>query len=171
MRFLILLASPLLFLTAAPGLSQTPTSPVPGQTARASSDGTKLSAAAAFEEGQNAQQRGDMNSAIRFYTTAIAADASLYQAYYQRGTALLNQGRESDALADFTKVIELEPKFARAHRGLGQVFLDRGQIEEAKKELALAIELEPKLTGVRIYYASALLRTGEPQRAIEHLRV
>ena len=169
MRFLIFLVF-FAILAASPGISQTQTSPVPGQTARASKDGTKLSAAAAFEEGQNAQQRGDMNSAIRFYTTAIAADASLYQAYYQRGTALLSQNRESDALADFTKVVELEPKFARAHRGLGQIFLDRGQIEEAKKELALAIELEPRLTGVRIYYASALLRTGEPQRAIEHLR-
>jgi len=170
MLFPILLASLLAIFSAPPALSQTPASRVAGQAARASSDGTKLSAAAAFEEGQNAQQRGDLNSAIRFYTTAISADASLYQAYYQRGTALLSQGHDSDAQADFKKVIELEPKFARAHRGLGQIFLDRGQIDDAKKELALAIELEPKLTGVRIYYASCLLRTGESQRAIEHLR-
>src|SRR5215470_15447393 len=149
MRFPILLTSPLVaVLLALPVVGQTATSQVPaqaarprsdggsngsllGQTARASSDGSKLSAAAAFEEGQNAQQRGDLNSAIRFYTSAIAADASLYQAYYQRGTALLSQGRESDALADLRKVIELEPKFARAHRTLGQIFLDRGKIEEA----------------------------------------
>jgi superkiller protein 3 len=171
MRVLILLASTLLFSgLCSTVLGQTVRLSGPGQTARAGSDGNKLSATAAFEEGQNAQQRGDLNSAIRFYTTAIAADASLYQAYYQRATALLSLGRESDAQADFKKVIELEPKFARAHRGLGQIFLDRGQIDEAKKALALAIELEPKLTGVRIYYASALLRSGEPQRAIEHLR-
>ena len=40
-----------------------------------STDG-KQSAAAAFEEGQTAQQRGDLNSAVRFYTKAIAADQS-----------------------------------------------------------------------------------------------
>ncbi|HSQ20135.1 MAG TPA: hypothetical protein VLR92_07140, partial [Blastocatellia bacterium] len=67
-----------------------------GQTARATSDGNKHSAAAAFDEGQNAQQRGDLNSAVRFYTAAITSDASLFQAYYQRATALLGLGREAE---------------------------------------------------------------------------
>jgi len=162
MRLLVFFACIILLLL--------PSRVVSGQAARATSDGGKHSAAAAFDEGQNAQQRGDLNSAVKFYTTAIAADASLFQAYYQRATALLGLGREAEAQADLKKVTELEPGFARAHRGLGQMFLDRGQIEDAKRELARAIELDPKLTGVRIYYASALLRSGEPQRAIEHLR-
>lgn len=141
-----------------------------GQSTRATSDGGKHSAGAAFEEGQNAQQRGDLNTAVKFYTTAITADASLFQAYYQRATALVGLGREAEALADLQKVTELDPNFARAHRGLGQLFLDRDRIEDAKRELARAIELDPKLTGVRIFYASALLRSGDPQRAVEHLR-
>jgi tetratricopeptide (TPR) repeat protein len=140
------------------------------QSTRATSDGAKHSAAAAFEEGQNAQQRGDLNTAVKLYTTAINADGSLFQAFYQRATALVGLGREGEALGDLQKACEIEPSFARAHRGLGQLFLDRGQIEDAKRELARAIELEPKLTGVRIFYASALLRSGDPQRAIEHLR-
>lgn len=162
MRLRVFLASIILLLL--------PLRVVSGQSARATSDGGKHSAAAAFDQGQNAQQRGDLNSAVKFYTTAIAADASLFQAYYQRATALLGLGREAEAQADLKRVTELEPNFARAHRGLGQMFLDRGQIEDAKRELSRAIELDPKLTGVRIYYASALLRSGEPQRAIEHLR-
>jgi tetratricopeptide (TPR) repeat protein len=140
------------------------------QSPRAGSDTGKRSAAVSFDEGQNAQQRGDLNSAVKFYTAAIASDPSLFQAYYQRATALMGLGREVEAQADLKRVTELEPGFARARRGLGQIFLDRGQIEEAKRELARAIELDPKITGVRIYYASALLRSGEPQRAIEHLR-
>ncbi len=162
MRLLVFLASIILLFL--------PSRVVSGQSARATSDGGKHSAAAAFDEGQNAQQRGDLNSAVKFYTTAIAADASLFQAYYQRATALLGLGREAEAQADLKKVTELEPGFARAHRGLGQMFLDRGQLEDAKRALQRALELDPKLTGVRIYYASALLRSGEPQRAIEHLR-
>jgi tetratricopeptide (TPR) repeat protein len=143
----------------------------PGQAPRATSDGAKHSAAAAFDEGQTAQQRGDLNSAVRLYTAAIAADGSLFQAYYQRAIALLGLGREAEARADLTKVTELEPGFARAHRGLGQILLDRGQLDDAKRELARAIELDPKLTGVRIYLASALLRSNEPQKAIDHLRL
>ena len=160
----------LLFFLASVLLLVLPTPVVSGQSTRATSDGGRRSAAAAFDEGQSAQQRGDLNSAVKFYTTAIAADASLFQAYYQRATALVGLSREAEALADLKKVTELEPNFARAHRGLGQLFLDRGQTDDAKRELARAIELEPTLTGVRIYYASALLRSGEPQRAIEHLR-
>ena len=140
------------------------------QAARATPADSKHSAAAAFDEGQAAQQRGDLTSAVKFYTTAIAADAALFQAYYQRATALIGLGRETEAEADLRKVTELQPNFARAHRGLGRLLLDRGQTQEAKRELARAVELEPKLTGVRIYYASALLKSGESASAIEQLR-
>ncbi|HWP43028.1 MAG TPA: tetratricopeptide repeat protein [Blastocatellia bacterium] len=128
------------------------------------------SAAAAFENGQNAQERGDLLSAIRYYTTAIEAEPALFQAYYQRGVALAQLGRAPDAEKDFRKVIELRPGFARAHRGLGQVLLDQGKTEEAMRELSRAVEMDPKMTGVRIYLASALIKRGQPASAAEHLR-
>src|ERR1043165_1539106 len=118
-------------------------------------------AAAAFEEGQNAQQRGDHSAAVRYYSNAITAAPSLYQPYYQRATALIALARDKEAEADLRKVIALEPKFARAYRALGQVLLDRDATEEAKRELAHAIELDPKITGVRLLYASALIKTNE----------
>lgn len=140
------------------------------QSSRALPPNSQRSAAESFDEGQNAQQRGDLHSAVKFYTAAVSSDPSLYQAYYQRATALLALGRENEAEADLKKVTELEPKFARAHRALGQMWSDRGQTEAASHELARAIELEPKITGTRIYYASALLKLGKPEPAIEHLR-
>jgi tetratricopeptide (TPR) repeat protein len=130
----------------------------------------KQSAASAFEEGQNAQERGELASAVRFYTTAIAADASLFQAYYQRAVAQMELGRLAEAEADLRKVIELQPGFARAHRALGQILLDRGMTDDAKRELARAIELDAKLRDVRIYYASALIKSDETALAIEQLR-
>ena len=163
MRLLALVASVLLFVYPMRSAS--------AQAARATSADSKHSAAASFDEGQSAQQRGDLTSAVKLYTTAIVADPALFQAYYQRATALIGLGREAEAEADLKKVTQLEPNFARAHRGLGRIWLDRGQTEEAKRELARAVELDPKLTGVRIYYASALLKSGEPASAIEHLRV
>ena len=140
------------------------------QSSRALSSNEQRSAAEIFDDGQSAQQRGDLHSAVKLYTAAVTSDPSLYQAYYQRATALLGLGRESEAEADLKKVIELEPKFARAHRAIGQMWLDRGQTEAASVELAKAIELEPKLTGARIFYASALLKLGKPELAIDHLR-
>lgn len=141
------------------------------QSARASSVDAKQSAAAAFEQGQNAQQRGELNSAVRLYTNAITSDPTLYQAHYQRATALIALGRDVEAEADLKKVIEVKPDFARAHRALGQILLDRGSTEDAKREFARAIELDPKLTGVRLFYASALIKSGDNQKAIENLRI
>src|ERR1700754_1218934 len=57
-------------------------------------------AAAAFEEGQNAQQRGDHLGAVRYYNNALPAAPSLYQAYYQRATALMALARDKEAEAD-----------------------------------------------------------------------
>jgi tetratricopeptide (TPR) repeat protein len=136
----------------------------------AAAQSNRNSAAAAFEEGQNAQERGDLQSAIRLYTTAINAEPALFQAYYQRGVALFASGRAAEAERDFRKVVELQPGFARAHRGLGQALLDMGKTAEAARELARAIELDPKMTGVRIYLASALIKSDQPARAVEHLR-
>jgi tetratricopeptide (TPR) repeat protein len=163
MRFFALVVALILLLL--------PSRVASAQSSRAAITDNKRSAAAAFDEGQSAQKRGDLNSAVKLYTAAIASDPSLFQAYYQRATALLGLGRESEAEADLKKVTEIEPNFARAHRALGQMWLDRGQTEDAKRELARAIESEPKLTGVRINYASALLKLGTPQPAIEHLRL
>jgi len=142
-----------------------------GQSSRSNSIDIKQNAAAAFEQGQNAQQRGELNLAVKLYTSAIAADASLFQAYYQRATAFIALGRETEAEADLKRVLELDQNFARAHRALGQLLLDRGKTEEAKRELARAVELDPALAGVRTFYASALLKSGQPQAAIEHLQL
>lgn len=141
------------------------------QANRANAVDTKQSAAAAFEQGQNAQQRGELDSAVRFYTSAITSDPTLFQAHYQRATALIALGRDKEAEADLKKVIEAKPDFARAHRAMGQILLDRGLTEDAKREFARAIELDPKLASVRLYHASALIKSGENQKAIENLRM
>ncbi|HST21420.1 MAG TPA: tetratricopeptide repeat protein, partial [Blastocatellia bacterium] len=129
------------------------------QANRANAVDTKQSATAAFEQGQNAQQRGELDSAVRFYTSAITSDPTLFQAHYQRATALIALGRDKEAEADLKKVIEAKPDFARAHRAMGQILLDRGSTEDAKREFARAIELDPKLAGVRLYHASALIKS------------
>jgi tetratricopeptide (TPR) repeat protein len=124
-----------------------------------------------FEQGQNAQEKGNLNTAIRLYTRAVSADPSLYQAYYQRAVSLIGLEQVDDAQADLRKTIQIEPGFARAHRVLGMLLLDRGITEEARKELGKAVELDPKLKGVRVFYASSLVKSGNPTAAIEQLHI
>jgi tetratricopeptide (TPR) repeat protein len=144
------------------------------QSIRAQSDpspgaDSKQQAASLFEQGQSAQEKGNLNTAIRLYTRAVSADPSLYQAYYQRAVALLGLEQTDDAQSDLKKTIQIEPGFARAHRALGLLLLDRGFTADARIELAKAVELDPKLKGVRVYYASSLIKSGDPTAAIEQL--
>ena len=141
----------------------------PAQSSRTNSDNIKQDPAAAFEAGQNAHQKGDLDSAIRLYTVAVTADPALFQAYYQRAIALTNLHRDSEAEADLRRVVVLKPDFSRAHRSLGRLLLDRDKTDEAKREFARAIELEPKLSGVRLDYASALIKSGDAAGAADQL--
>ena len=131
---------------------------------------SRQDAARAFEEGQTAHQRGDLSMAVRFYSSAIEADPTLFQAYYQRASAFVQLSREAEAEADFKKAIEINPSFARAHRGLGRSLLDRGMTEEARRALGRALEIDPKLKETRIYLASALLKLGDSERAASVLK-
>jgi tetratricopeptide (TPR) repeat protein len=143
--------------------------PIRAQSDSAPGVDAKQQAASLFEQGQTAQEKGNLNTAIRLYTRAVSADPSLYQAYYQRAVALLGLEQTDDAQADLRKTIQIEPAFARAHRALGMLLLDRGITQEARTELARAVELDPKLKGVRVYYASSLIKSGNPAEAIEQL--
>jgi len=140
------------------------------QSAHPAAADDQRSAAEAFEAGQGAQQRGEMNSAVAYYTKAISLAPALYQPYYQRATALMSLGRTTEAEADLKKVIEMKPDFARAHRAYGVILLDNGKTDDAKREFARAIEIDPKLTGIRLNYGSAFIKSGEPAKAIEQLR-
>jgi superkiller protein 3 len=141
----------------------------PPQSPRANSSNIKQDPAAAFEEGQNAHQRGDLNAAVRLYTTAVTADPTLVLGYYQRAVAFIDLHRGSEAEADLKRVIELQPGFARAHRGLGRLLLDQGRTDESKRAFARALELDPKLAGVRIDYASAMIKSGDAAGALSQL--
>ena len=127
-------------------------------------------AAAAFEEGQSAHERGDLQSALRAYGVAIQSDPSLFQAYYQRATAFISLRRVNEAEADLKKAIELQPGFARAHKMLGQILLDRGDVPGAKTELTRALEIDPRLKDVRVSQAGALLQTGDASGAAQTLQ-
>jgi len=145
--------------------------PVRAQSDASSVVEAKQQAAGLFEQGQSAQEKGNLNTAIRLYTRAVSSDPSLYQAYYQRAVSLLGLEQTDAAQSDLRKTIQIEPGFARAHRVLGLLLLDRGNTDEARTELGRAVELDPKLKGVRVFYASSLIKSGNPTAAIEQVHV
>lgn len=60
-----------------------------------------------YNRGNANAARKDFAAAIADYTAAIAADASLAEAYYNRGIVLLRQGKTAEATIDLSKAGEL----------------------------------------------------------------
>ncbi len=107
--------------------------------------GSQTEAEQRYNDGEAAQEDGQLDDAVTLYTEAIELDPKLVEAYGNRSLAYLNLGRLEEALDDTTKVIELEPTdvsvlaSAYAVRALARAGL--GRFEEADADLAKACEL------------------------------
>lgn len=115
---------------------------------------------------------------------AIDLDPDIAQAHFlyfaAKGRRLLDAGLmgsmfELSALrASLDRALELDPDHAHALATLGGILLDLpgflgGDEEQALVHLARAVELNPTGPGTRLSYAKALIRSGNPGAAREHL--
>jgi tetratricopeptide (TPR) repeat protein len=57
--------------------------------------------------------KGDIETAINYYTQAINADSANASAYLNRANALVRSGARGDALADYGRYLALEPRSAK----------------------------------------------------------
>jgi len=147
--------------------------PAEGQTGRAEDPAKK--AASAFEAGQNAHQAGNLDEAIRLYTQALALDAGLWQAEFQRGAAYRSLGKLSEAKKSITSVLELLKEYAdspelrgiraRAQMMLGDIAIAEGGTTEAENAYRRVLELDSGNAGARAALAEIHLSTGKPVEA------
>ncbi|MDR2034156.1 MAG: tetratricopeptide repeat protein [Helicobacteraceae bacterium] len=95
----------------------------------------------AYNSGVTAQDRGDLQEAIKQYTEAIKLDPKYTWAYNNRGLAYADLGDTSKAIADFTQAIKLDPKLALAYnnRAVAHAMLDdlKSATKDARKACGL----------------------------------
>ncbi len=73
-----------------------------------------VQAATAFEDGINAYDKGDYQSALQAFKLSIAANPSYVDAYAWAGRTSTDMGQPSLALQYWTKVLELDPDYEGA---------------------------------------------------------
>lgn len=149
--------------------------PAEGQTKSARAEDPAKKAASAFEAGQNAHQAGNLDEAIRLYTQALALDAGLWQAEFQRGAAYRSVGKLSEAKKSITGVLELLKEYAdspelrgiraRAQMMLGDIAAAEGRTGEAETAYRSVLELDPVNAGARAALSDLYLSTGKPADA------
>jgi predicted Zn-dependent protease len=69
-----------------------------------------------------------------------------------------------------TRLIEIDPFDAAAHSAIGEIALARGDVDEALRALRTAVEAGPPNPAEALTsLAEAMLRSGEPDGAKDHL--
>lgn len=128
----------------------------------------------------------DLVSAVADFSSAIAADGSLWAAYFNRAVARYKQAQIDDGMdnmeeressvtayqfcaADLTKVIDLAPDFPQAYYNRGNVHSQLHDYEAAVADYTEAINLDP--TFAEAYYNRGLTRlyTGQNVQGVADL--
>src|SRR5574341_843771 len=101
----------------------------------------------AFNEGIEAFQKQDNETAFKAFSRAMALDEKNPYYVFNRGLAAFNLGNNLVAAESFNRVIALEPTFGLAHFWLGVLFQasaeqarDAGSLPEAEAEYKATVE-------------------------------
>lgn len=112
-----------------------------------------------FNQGQDAHEKGDLNTALKFYDEAIKLAPEFPEAEYQRGNALQSLGKIAEAEKAFRRAIELRQDWTLPLTSLGALLVDKNDFAEAEKVLTKAIELDAN--NFPAYFALTELRLKE----------
>ncbi len=93
-----------------------------------------------FNQAQEAHEKGELQTALKFYDEAIKLLPEFPEAEYQRGNALLSLGKSDEAEKAFRRALELREDWTLPMTNLGAVLVQKNNFTEAEKLLSKAIE-------------------------------
>ncbi|MGI8668692.1 MAG: tetratricopeptide repeat protein [Aridibacter sp.] len=94
-----------------------------------------------FNKAQDAQAKGDFQTAIKFYQDAIKSQPKFPEAEYQIGNAFESLNKTDDAEKAFRQALEMRPDWTLAMSALGSLLVKKGNFAEAETLLLKAIKL------------------------------
>lgn len=92
-----------------------------------------------FNQGQDAHERGDYKTALKFYDEAIKIAPEFAEAEFQRGNALLSLNQKEEAERAFRRALKLRADWTLPMTNLGALLVEKNQFAEAEKLLVNAV--------------------------------
>ncbi len=112
-------------------------------------------------EGLKALDAKQPAAAESLFRKAVEADTGDYSAHFNLGLALSLQHKDAEAVAELRRTLELKPALYEADLNLGILLLRDNKPAEAVPVLKEASEMKPKEPRPQLYYAQALLESGD----------
>lgn len=120
-----------------------------------------------LERGMNAQRRGDLGEAERFYRQVLARDARQPDALHLLGVVAIARGQHREAVQRIERAIAVLPTAAIFHANLGRARAEAGDAEGAVAALERAVELDPMLLQAVYNLGLAYEARGDRELATE----
>ena len=124
-----------------------------------------------FNRGVTEQALGHFDRAIFNYDMATRLSPGIVAAYRNAAQCYLEKGQTDRALAVLETGTQANPYTAEAFINVAQFYLARQDLASTKLWLAKAVAADPDNPVAHREYATILIRTGERDKGIEHLRM
>ena len=126
-------------------------------------------AAAIFNKGQDAHEKGDLETAIKFYDEAIKLAPEFPEAEFQRGSAFLSLNKPAEAEKSFRRAIALREDWTLPMVSLGSILISTNRLDEAEKILTKSIELNENNFPAYIALTDLRLKTKASSEILKEL--
>jgi tetratricopeptide (TPR) repeat protein len=95
-------------------------------------------------------RKGDLESAVKDFTSALDRKPNFVDALKNRGIAFHLLGKYDDAIADFNQALQIDPKVAAIYNARGAALFQKGGFNRAITDYNKAIELDPNYTNAYV---------------------
>jgi tetratricopeptide (TPR) repeat protein len=120
-----------------------------------------------FDRAVEAEEAGDLDAAIRFYTEALRSSREP-EVMFNLGNVLYELGQEERAAERYLEAIEADNAFAEAWNNLGNSLVALGRFKDGVHAYEMALSLEPHYPEPHCNLATVLDRIGQPGPALAH---
>ncbi|MCA9244608.1 MAG: tetratricopeptide repeat protein [Phycisphaerales bacterium] len=123
-----------------------------------------------FDRGVGAEEDGEIESAVDYYTRAVGMDEAYAEAWFNLGAALRELGRVPEAVGAYEKAVEADPAMAEAWYNLADAREQVGRLHGAIEALLRAIGARSDYADAHFNLAHCYEAVGQRQLAAEEWR-
>jgi tetratricopeptide (TPR) repeat protein len=123
-----------------------------------------------YAQAKAAEARGDLVGAVASYESLLRIAPRLPAAYNNLGALYLRQRDYKKAAEILGKGLKLDPKMSSSAALLGIALFEMADYPGARRNLEAALRANPKDDNAELYLANDLIKLGELNPAVDHLR-
>src|SRR5262249_30517786 len=116
--------------------------------------------------GDTLRENGETDGAVLAYRESIGRDPNFPHSHHWLAHSLRAQGRLDEAVSEFRIAAKLEPNNHWNHTHISEIYIEKGNLTEGLAQHQLAVRLAATDSSPLAYYAFALRRVDDFDKAI-----